>query len=263
MISERTSAVSSEREVYRHLATISSEILSLQKILGQLETQEAQLLGALEELGSNRGNLNARVRSLESAVKGASNCALKEAEEGEELRETFKKEKMELEKQIRELEELIATRDAATQQSEEQMKLQIAGLEEQIAEKNNLLRIRDNLLRDLKSTADTMQFLANGLASLSDGEIVTLDDVQVDDKEKATDAPNAAVGNMSLEIEKLRAELHDRDLALGAKEMELEMMKEQMEARIEELENHLSHEKPKKSARLVSFLNDIRSKNSA
>ena len=61
----------------------------------------------------------------------------------------------------------------------------------------------------------------------------------------------------SMEIERLRNDIREKELALAAKSVELEMTKQNMGDRIEELEKALDAKRKRKSPRLVSLLADM------
>ena len=64
--------------------------------------------------------------------------------------------------------------------------------------------------------------------------------------------------HMAAELEILRAGIRERDVMLGAKEMEIEMIKQSLETKIEELEGLLKQQARKgKRASVVSYLVDF------
>jgi len=143
---------------------------------------------------------------------------------------------------------------------EEQFRVQVDQLKEQVREKNDALQTREVLLKDLKTAADSLNRLIGGLSGGHSRPLVVLDGSEENAARETAELIHQVEERASQEIEKLKSELRERELALAAKSAELDMTKQQLSGRIEELEKALDPRPKRKSQRLVSFISDMGAK---
>ena len=255
------SDVSNDKELFQHLALLSHEAIQIQKTLSTIDSQESRLRAAMDELALEKDTLIEQTNRLETIVKQAATSAVSDAEEERERRQSLESEKNALQTQVKELEDRLQTSEATVKDLQEEFTAKLEHLDEQIREKEDLLRVRDLVLTDLKGAAESLIRLVNGLSSSSASPVGSLDNSQ-DNPGETTDAIKQIEERTSLEIERLKSDIRERELALAAKSAEIEITKQKMGSRIEDLEKALDVRRNRKSARLVSFISDMGGKRS-
>ncbi len=261
--------VAREKETYRHLGLISNEVINLEKGFQDMASREKQIREMLDGLVASEQKLLQRVGRLDAMVKEAAKSAVEEAEREREVKEKLEEERATFEIQLKEKDEALDGKELIVQELQKELAVKSDDLEKQVLEKTNRLQIRDAVLRDLESARNALNLLSDGLTSLSAEEKVIMlrhEDGAESDLIAAGSGEQQAKGveeRMSTEIEGLRAEIREKNISLGAREMEIEMLKQKMGGRIEELEDLLRENRRKKPARLAAFLSEIGHKNSA
>jgi len=122
---------------------------------------------------------------------------------------------------------------------QEQFTAKIDDLNEQIGEKDSLLQVRDIVLRDLKAAAQSLNRLVSGLSSGGESSSVLHDEPQDNPTGETTAVIVEIEERTSMEIERLKSAIREKELALAAKSAEIEITKQEMSGRIEELETAL------------------------
>lgn len=248
---------SDDKELFRHLGLLSNEVIQIQKTLHTIDLQESRLRSALDELALEKEILIEQGSRLEAIVKQAATSAVDDAEREREREQSMESEKSDLQARIKEMGETLRTKEAAVRELEEEFTAKMADLNGQIREKDSLLQIRDIVLTDLKAAADSLNRLVGGLSSSGDSSLLLLDQPQDNPPSAATGAIKELEERTAMEIARLRSELREKDAVLAAKSVELEMNKQAMGGKIEELEKALDSKSKRKSPRLVSLLSDM------
>lgn len=258
-----------EKDTYRHLGLISNEVINLEKGFQDVASREKQIREMLDGLVASEQKLLQRVGRLDAMVKEAAESAVQEAEREREVKEKLEEERATFEVQLTEKDQALEAKESIVQELQKELTVKADDLEKQVLEKTNLLQIRDAVLRDLESARNALNLLSEGLTSLSAEERVIMlrHEDSAESDQPAADSAEQQVPEvqerMSEEIESLRAEIREKNISLGAREMEIEMLKQKMGGRIEELEDLLRENRKKKPARLAAFLSEIGHKNSA
>lgn len=258
-----------EKDTYRHLGLISNEVINLEKGFQDMAAREKQIREMLDGLGASEQKLLGRIGRLDAMVKEAAESAVQEAEREREVKERLEEERATFEFQLREKDEALEAKESLVQEFQKELAAKSENLERQMLEKTNLLQIRDAALKDLKSATNALNLLSEGLTSLSteEGVIMLRHEESAESNQTVADCAEQQAeetqDRMSAEIESLRAEMREKNISLGAREMEIEMLKQKMGGRIEELEDLLRENRKKKPARLAAFLSEIGHKNSA
>jgi DNA repair exonuclease SbcCD ATPase subunit len=251
------SDLSNDKELFRHLGLLSNEVIQVQKTLHTIDSQESRLRAALDELALDKEILMEQVGRLETMVKQAATSAVEDAERERERNESLESEKSSLRVQFTELEETLRTKEAAVRDLRDELTAKIEVLTEQVREKESQLQIRDAVLTDLKAAAGSLNRLVSNLSSNDPASVVLLDEMQEDPTRKSA-AIDEIEKRMSAEIERLQNAVREKEAMLSAKSLEVEMTKQAMGSRIEELEKTLdSNKRRKNSQRLVSLLSDV------
>jgi len=246
-----------DKELFRNLMLLSNEVIQIQKSLHTIDSRESRLRAELDELALENEILIEQTSRFETIVKQAAASALQDAEWERERQQSLESEKSALKTQIKETEEMLQTKEATVKDLQEEFTAKIKDLYGQIREKDSLLQIREIALTDLKAAAESLNRLVSGLSSSGESARLILDESQDNPTEKTTDTIKEFEDRTSLEIERLKSDSREKDLALAAKSVEIESTKQTMSGRIDELEKALDAKTKRKSPRLVSLLADM------
>jgi hypothetical protein len=248
------SGASKEKELFRYLGLLSNEVIQIQKTLQTVASHEARVRAALDELALEKEVLVEQTDRLETLVKQTATSAIVDAELEQERQQGMEREKAALQTQIMEMEESLEAEEARVRELQEQFDTQVQDLAGQIQEKDRLLEVRDIAMKDLKAAADSLNRLMSGLSS-NGGSRPMLHEAPQDDRQIG--AADETDERESMEIEDLDVDLQEKEWALGAKALELEMNKQIRGGRMEESETPADDKRKKKPLRLVSLLSDM------
>jgi len=251
------SDVSNEKELFQHLGMLSNEVVQVQKTLRTIDSHESRIRSAVDELALEKNILLEQTNRLETILRQAATSAMTDAEQERERQQSLESERNALQTQVKELEDRLQSSEATVKDLQEQFTAKIEDLNEQIKEKEDLLRVRDVVLTDLKGAAESLIRLVNTLSSRAESPMPSLDN-----SSETAELIKHIEERTSMEIERLKSDVRERELALAARSAEIEIMKERMGGRIEELENALDLRRKRKPARLVSFISEIGGKRS-
>ena len=151
--------VSNEKELFRFLGLLSNEVVQIQKTLHTVDSHEARLRAALDELGLEKDILIEQTDRLETIVKQTATSALEDAEREREQQQNHESEKAVLQTHLEEMEEMLQRNEATVKDLQEQFTSKIEDLNGQIREKENRLQIRDTVLTDLKTASQSLNRL--------------------------------------------------------------------------------------------------------
>ena len=251
-------AAPSDKELFRHLGLLSNEVIQIQKTIGTIDSQEARLRAALDELALEKDILIEQMNRLESIVKEAATSAVEDDQRERERQQSLEEEKAALQNQIEEMEATLQTKNTAANQLQKEFTAKLEELNEQIKDKESLLQFRNIALSDLRTAARSLNRLVNGLSTKGEAPGAA-DDPQNKPTGETADAIKAIEerASMEIELERLRNDVREKELAIAAKSVELEMTKQKMNGRIEELERALDTKVKRKSPRLVALLSDM------
>ncbi len=244
---------SDDKELFRQLALLSNEVKQIQKTLQTLDSHESRLRGALDELALEKDIVIEQTNRLEAIVKESATAAVEDAERARELEQMFETEQAALQNRVEDLEKTIRTKEAAVKDLQEEFSAKLEDLNGQVREKENLLQIRSVMVTDLKTASESLSRLISGLASAGESANEQQDSPPLETKEMIREIEERA----SMEIERLKSDIRQKELALAAKAVELDITKQKMGARIEELEKALGTKKKRKSPRIVSMIADM------
>lgn len=254
------SDVANDKPLFRYLGLLSNEVVQIHKTLGTIDSQESRFRAALDELALEKEILIEQTSRLENIVKQAATSALVEVEQESERQQELEGEKNALQTQVTELEKKLRTGETRVQELQEQFTAQIDELHEQVREKDDALQVRELVLKDLKTAADSLSRLIVGLSPGDERPLVSLDHPAENAPSEAAELIGRIEERASMEIEKLKRDVREKELALAAKSAELEMTRQEMSGKIEALESSLDARKKRKSQRLVSFISDMSGK---
>lgn len=251
------SDASNDKELFRHLGLLSNEVIQVQKTLHTLDSHESRLRGALDELALEKDILIEQANRLETIVKQAATSAVDDAERESERQQLLESEQAALQTRLGEMEETLRTKEAAVKDLQEEFSAKLEDLNAQVREKESLLQIRNVMVTDLKTASDSLSRLISGLSSAGESLEKLPDESQHNPTSEAKEVIKEIEERTSKEIERLRSDIRDKELALAAKSVELDMTRQKMGARIEALEKALDTKKKGKSPRIVSFIADM------
>lgn len=249
--------MSNEKDLFRYLGLLSNEVVQIQKTLQTIDAQESRLRAALDELALEKDILIEQAGRVGTIVKQTATSAVEDAEQECERQQRHESEKAALQTHIKEMEEMLQANAATVKDLEGQFTSKVEDLNGQIREKDSLLQIRDAVMKDLKAAAESLNRLVGGLSSGSDLPTASVGEPEDDPTSETADVLKQIEERTSLEIESLRNDIREKELALAAKSVELDMTKQNMGDRIKELEKALDARRKKKSPRLVSLLADM------
>jgi len=207
---------------------------------GLLAMHSGESDGNTSELEAQASALEAELREKEESLRaGESNAS--------QLEENLNSKIRELKNELKQKEELLATPNGETNGTVSELEAKASVLEAQLLEQQESLRARESNAKELESTlSGKIQELENELRQKEE----LLQKSQMDDLQRQT---------TEAELEGLRAELHQRNLILQAREMEVKMIKQSMPERVRELDKSVQRQtegEPQKT-RLGSFLATI------
>jgi hypothetical protein len=244
-----------EKELFRYLGLLSNEVIQIQKTLETIASQEARVRAALDELALEKEILVEQTDRLETIVKQTATSAVVDAELERERHQTMESEKNALQTQLLEMEESLRSREARAIELEEQFTAKIADLQGQIREKNSLLALREVAMLDLKAAADSLSRLVSGLSSAGGSSAPIAEEPQ-DVGEDTVDAIGESEESDSAEFDNLQVDVQEKEWALAAKSLQMEMAKQTMGDKAEELKS-LDAKRKRKPLRLVNILSDM------
>ena len=221
-----------------------------------------------EEVAEIRQILMTRVSQLKSFIQEAEVSAVTEAQRIEEIRKGFEATVAALESKIEEKEAVLQKKNSALRDMEGNLAGRICDLESRVKEKEQLLAARDAELAQLQSKIDALRFPPQNLITLREEDAVPVREAAEQEVVAArVNSQENEAGNdnerLAEEVQRLKAEMKEKDVFLEAREMEVKMIKQSMDKRIRELERIVKRqakEKEKKS-RLVSFIGTIEKRN--
>ena len=264
--SAMSSEMPNDKELYGHLGCLANEILGLKPVFQTIASLEVQIKSIFDQVANLKAGFANRTAQMEMMMKEVAASAVEDAEREEEIKKGLELEKASLETQLRETEELLRAKEAAMRDLEDKLTLKMNELERQLREKAKHFEIRHGAQKDAGTTTGSSNVPAESLICLSDEQVIFLQEADEKTDEEAdgpgTREKNIAelVGRMTAEIEKLKAEIRKKDVILGAKEMEMTMMKQSMEAKVKELESPTRNPGGGKRtvSRLVSYFVETR-----
>jgi len=166
--------------------------------------------------------------------------------------------------ELQEREEALRAKESTMEQLEESLNAEIQDLEDRLSEKGSLLEASQNELEELRAKIASMGGESEGLVTLREEDVVTLDNV-VEDEDSVADVSllqgksTEELSTTKAEMEDLKKALREREIMLAAKETEVKMIKQSTQEKVRELEKIVqsqAKQQPGKS-RLVSFLANI------
>lgn len=258
-----------ENKLCDQLGLITNEVFKVKDVLQKIADRQADLKTSLDGVDQVRKDLVGRITHVESLTKDAAELAVAESLQEEETKKGLEEEKAKLQVQLEEKGNALHASETTIKELEENLTSKIRELEERIREKARILEIRDSVLRDLKSTAGALNTLSEDLESLKEENLIALEGSaengigngggaeKVGSAKPVDKEPGDYDRHMAAEIHRLREELREKDILLGAKEMNLEMVKQTMGTKIADLEKLAKNGGKKKAKRFVSFLADV------
>jgi len=235
------------------------------------------------EMANLRKALLKRIDKMETAIKEAETKVMNEGRESEEQKLDVEAKAALLETQLEEKAEVLRRKEIALRELEENLNGKIHNLEDEVKDKDGLLTMqngeangsmseleakasaleaqlaeKEESLRARESNARQLEEELSGKIQELETELrqkeELLKNLQKDDLQRQT---------TEAELEGLRAELHERNLILHAREMEVKMIKQSMPKRVRELEKFVQRQPEKEpgKSRLGSFLAAIEKRN--
>lgn len=258
-----SSEEANESRLYDHLGLITNEVFEIKDLIEKIASRQAELKTALEEVDRIRQDLVDRVSKVDTITKEAVEIAVADDQAEQDIKKELEEEKFALELELDEKGTALNEKEATIKELEESLTSKIHELEERIREKSRLLEMRDAVLKDLKSATGALNSLAENLESLEEENLIALEGAaeQGGDNAEAIDQRDKEAEEretqMAEELQRLKGEIREKEILLGAKEMNIEMIKQTMGAKIAELEKATKSDDKKKAKRFVSFLTDV------
>jgi len=225
---------------------LNAQIQSLQDEVkqkdGLLATQNGESNGSTSELEAKASALEAQLMDKEESLRARESDA-------RHMEQSLNSKIQELENEQRQRDELLAMQNGESNGNTSELEGKASALEAQLMDKEESLRARKLEARQIEETLNRkIQELETELRQKE--ELLT--HWQKDDAQR-----------QATELEGLRAELHERNLILQAREMEVKMIKQSMPERVRELDKIVQRQPEKEpgKSRLGSFLAAIEKRN--
>jgi len=220
---------------------LNGQIQSLQDEVKQKDGLLAMHDG---ESNGNTSELEGKASALESQLMDKEESLRARESDARQMEQSLNSQILELENELRQRDESLAMRNGEVSGVRSELEAKTSALEAQVMEREESLRARESNTKQLAETLNSkIQELENELRQKEE----SLTHLQKDDVQRqATEA----------ELEGLRAELHERNLILQAREMEVKMIKQSMPERVRELDKIVQKQPEKEpgKSRLGSFL---------
>jgi len=227
---------------------LNGQIQSLQNEVKQKDGLLAMHDG---ESNGNTSELERKASTLESKLMDKEESLRARESDARQMEQSLNSKIQELENELTQRDELSAMRNGEASGVRSELEAKTSALEAQVMEREESLRARESNTKQLEETLNSkIQELETELRQKE--ELLT--HLQKDDVQRqATEA----------ELEGLRAELHERNLILQAREMEVKMVKQSMPERVRELDKIVQRQPEKEpgKSRLGSFLAAIEKRN--
>ena len=213
------------------------------------ELRQKDELLATQNGGSNDDldQLEAKASTLEAQLMDREATLREREANAAQMEQSFTSEFQGLENELRQRDELLAAHNGEANGIRSELQAKTSALEAQVQEHEESLRTRESMTRELEDTLSRkIQELETELKQKE--ELLT--HLQNDDAQRqATET----------ELEGLRAELHERNVILHAREMEVKMIKQAIPEKVKELDKIVPKQPEKESgkSRLGSFLASI------
>ena len=210
------------------------------------ELRQRDELLAMQNFGSNDdlSELEAKASALEAQLMGRDEALREREANAKQMEQSFNNKFQELENELRQRDELLSAHNGEAIGIRSELEAKTSALEAQVKEHEESLRARESNTRELEDTLSRkIQELETELKQKED----LLTHLQIDDAQRqATET----------ELEGLRAELHERNVILHAREMEVKMIKQAIPEKVKELDKIVPKQPEKESgkSRLGSFL---------
>lgn len=234
------------------------------------DRQQNGYLGLIaDEVAQIKEIILSRMSQMELLIQEAKVFAVTEARQVEELKESFEAKAAGLEARLQEKEEILHKENSALEELEKNLAGKILDLENRVREKEQLVAIRDAVLKDLKSRIDALNVSPQGLITLREEDAIALKEPEDEEgkvarrSEVQEEESQGLEEHLAVEVQRLRAEIKEKDMLLAAREMEVKMIKRSMEERVQELEGIVKRQtgEEQKKSRLVSFVGTLDRKN--
>ncbi len=220
---------------------LNGQIQSLQDEVKQKDGLLAMHDG---ESNGNTSELEGKASALESQLMDKEESLRARESDARQMEQSLNSQILELENELRQRDESLAMRNGEVSGVRSELEAKTSALEAQVMEREESLRARESNTKQLAEILNSkIQELENELRQKEE----SLTHLQKDDVQRqATEA----------ELEGLRAELHERNLILQAREMEVKMIKQSMPERVRELDKIVQRQPEKEpgKSRLGSFL---------
>ncbi len=220
---------------------LNGQIQSLQDEVKQKDGLLAMHDG---ESNGNTSELEGKASALESQLMDKEESLRARESDARQMEQSLNSQILELENELRQRDESLAMRNGEVSGVRSELEAKTSALEAQVMEREESLHARESNTKQLEEILNSkIQELENELRQKEE----SLTHLQKDDVQRqATEA----------ELEGLRAELHERNLILQAREMEVKMIKQSMPERVRELDKIVQKQPEKEpgKSRLGSFL---------
>ena len=227
---------------------LNAQIQSLQDEVKQKDGLLAMHDG---ESNGNTSELEGKASALESQLMDKEESLRARESDARQMEQSLNSQILELENELRQKEESLAMRNGEASGVRSELEAKTSALEAQVMEREESLCARESNTKQLEEILNSkIQELETELRQKE--ELLT--HLQKDDVQRqATEA----------ELEGLRAELHERNLILQAREMEVKMIKQSMPERVREFDKIVQRQPEKEpgKSRLGSFLAAIEKRN--
>jgi chromosome segregation ATPase len=252
--------VLSNKECYQQLIVLSKELVPMKEFFGTITAKEYEIRKVFDELAVVNTGLVDQLERIESVAKQTAEAAVEDAKREQESYESLAREKGEVESELREKEAALQARELTIRELEHKLQSQGEELERQAAELARLTEFRETTLGSLRAAKQALSVLTQSVRSFEEPEEGVGPEAEPDQAEatagEVQELKNLKQG-MELEIEKLRADNREKNVMIQLKTSEIEITRQDLEAKIRQLEDLLRKRNGKKRPDFVSYLVDI------
>ncbi len=223
----------------------------IQSLEDEVKQKDGLLAMHNGESNGNTSELEGKASALEARLMDKEESLRAQDSDARQMEQSLNSKIQEMENELRQRDELLAMHNGESNDNTSELEGKASALEAQLMDKEESLRARESNARQLEEElSGKIQELETELRQKEE----LLMHLQKDDLQRQT---------TEAELEGLRAELHERNLILQAREMEVKIIKQSMPERARELDKIVQRQPEKEpgKSRLGSFLAAIEKRN--
>jgi len=223
----------------------------IQSLEDEVKQKDGLLAMQNGESNDNTSELEGKALALEARLMDKEESLRARESDARQMEQSLNSKIQELETELRQRDELLAMQNGESNDNTSELEGKASALEARLMDKEESLRARES---DARHPEEELSGKIQEMETELRQKEELLTHLQKDDLQRQT---------TEAELEGLRAELHERNLILQAREMEVKIIKQSMPERVRELDKIVQRQPEKEpgKSRLGSFLAAIEKRN--